>query len=326
MPDRHARASIALAMSSPAYRRARRDRAAAAGVKACAVLLGACAALFAACGGDDNLLLATTTSVNDSGLLDELVPLFEAESDVNVKVIAVGTGAALRMAELGNADALFVHAPNAERALVESGDVVNRQLVAYNDFLIAGPADDPAGLVGGTDIAVALSRIAAAGAAGKASFLSRGDDSGTHKRELALWASAGLAPGGDWYAESGQGMGASLNIANQRDAYVLTDRATFLALSDVLDLVPLAERDPMLINLYSVMQVNPGKAGVKGGPAAIWIAFLTRDDVQARIGAFRSEEFGRPLFIPAAGQTEADATSAFADGAYAGASAETSGG
>lgn len=311
-------------MSCSAYRWARRCRPAGTVLAAVTVLLAACGA------GDDELLLATTTSVNDSGLLDELVPLFEEESGINVKVIAVGTGAALRMAELGNTDALFVHAPDDERALVESGDVVNRQLVAYNDFLIAGPASDPAGLAGETDIAVALSRIAEAGAAGEASFLSRGDDSGTHKRELALWASAdlaegGLAPGGDWYAESGQGMGASLNIANQRDAYVLTDRATFLALSEVLELVPLAERDPLLINLYSVMQVNPAKDGVRDGPAATWVEFLTRADVQARIGRFRAEEFGRPLFIPAAGQTEAQATADFAESDPAGASSDASG-
>jgi tungstate transport system substrate-binding protein len=276
------------------------------------VLVALGGALAAACGGGDGLLLATTPSVNDSGLLDELVPLFEDESGVNVKVIAVGTGAALRMAELGNTDALFVHAPDSEQALVTSGDVINRQLVVYNDFLIAGPPADPAGLAHERDITVALSRIAAAGAEGAASFVSRGDDSGTHKRELALWSAAGIEPGGDWYAESGQGMGASLNIASQRRSYILTDRATFLALGEVLDLVPLAERDSRLINLYSAMQVNPDKGQINGGAAADWVAFITRADVQARIGAFRAIEFGRPLFVPAAGQTEAQAMASFA--------------
>ena len=274
--------------------------------------------LAAACGGGGALLLATTTSVNDSGLLDELAPLFEEETGVNVKVIAVGTGAALRMAELGNADALFVHAPDAERALLEAGHVINRRLVAYNDFLIAGPPNDPAGLAGERNIVVALTRLAQAGAAGSASFLSRGDDSGTHQRELALWAAAGLEPSGDWYAESGQGMGASLIIADQRESYVLTDRATFLALRGGLDLEPLVEQDPRLINLYSVMQVAPDKDGVNDAAAAVWVEFITRADVQERIGAFRVEEFGRPLFIPAAGQSEAEATAAFASAAVAG--------
>ena len=184
-------------------------------------------------------------------------------------------------------------------------------------LLIVGPPADPAGLAGESDIAVALASIVAAGASGDATFLSRGDDSGTHKREVALWAAAGLTdgalrPSGDWYAESGQGMGASLNIASQRRAYILTDRATFLALGEVLDLVPLAERDPLLINLYSAMQVSPDKGGINDGPAAEWVAFLTRSDVQARIGAFRAVEFGRPLFLPAAGQSEAEATASFA--------------
>lgn len=273
------------------------------------------AMLLAACGGDaesDELLLATTTSVNDSGLLDEIVPIFEEESGINVKVIAVGTGAALRMAELGNADALFVHAPDSERALVEAGDVTNRQLVAYNDFLIAGPPDDPAGVGGLRDVTLALATIAAAGGEGSATFLSRGDDSGTHKRERALWAAAGLDPGGGWYLESGQGMGASLQVANQREAYVLTDRATFLALGDDLDLVPLVERDGRLINLYSAMQVSPEKSGVRARAAAAWVAFITRGDIQERIGVFRAEEFGRPLFLPAAGRSEAEAIAEFA--------------
>ena len=294
-------------MSSSAYRAARSPLV---------VALLALAALLVACGDDGpgELLLATTTSVNDSGLLDDLVPIFEEETGINVKVIAVGTGAALRMAELGNADALFVHAPDAERALVEAGDVFNRRLVAYNDFLIAGPPDDPAGLAGESDIVVALTRLAAAGRDGSGLFLSRGDDSGTHKRELSLWESAGVGPGGEWYLESGQGMGASLQIANQRRAYILTDRATFLALSDGLELAPLVERDGRLINLYSVMQVSPDKNGIKSAAAAAWVAFITRADVQERIGAFRAAEFGRPLFFPAAGRSEAEATAEFASG------------
>ena len=274
--------------------------------------LATVALLGAACGGDEDFLLATTTSLNDSGLLDDLVPMFEAETGVNVKVIAVGTGAALRMAELGNADALLVHAPEAERALVASGDIVNRRLVAYNDFLIVGPPQDPAGLAGERSVVAALRRLRAAAEAGDTLFLSRGDDSGTHKRELALWAAAGLTPDGDWYLESGQGMGASLQVADQREAYVLSDRATFLSLSANLDLVSVVERDPLLINLYSVMQVNPEKGEINAKPAAQWAAFLIRSAVQERIGAFRREEFGRSLFVPAAGLSEDEAAAAFA--------------
>jgi tungstate transport system substrate-binding protein len=267
-------------------------------------------AIACSSGGEGELLLATTTSVNDSGLLDDLVPIFEDETGINVKVIAVGTGAALRMGELGNADALFVHAPSSEKELVSAGDVINRQLVAFNDFLIVGPADDPAALAGITDIESALRLINDA----EANFVSRGDDSGTHKKELALWAAAGIQPSGDWYLESGQGMGATLNVADQRNGYILTDRATFLALSDNLELVPLSETDPLLINLYSAMQVNPDKGRINADAASTWIDFLLRDDIQMRIGEFRREEFGRSLFVPAGGQTEAQATARFSGG------------
>ncbi len=269
--------------------------------------------LALACSGDDGpgeLLLATTTSVADSGLLDDLVPIFEDETGINVKVIAVGTGAALRMAELGNVDALFVHAPPAEKELVAAGDVVNRHLIAFNDFLIAGPVADPAAIDGITDVASALARISDA----EARFVSRGDDSGTHKKELALWAAAGIEPNDGWYLEAGQGMGATLTIADQRNAYLLTDRATFLALSRVLDLVPLSESDPLLINLYSVMQVHPDKGRINAAAAAAWVDFLLRDDIQARIGDFRRDEFGRSLFVPVGGQTEEQATLIFSGG------------
>ncbi len=277
-----------------------------------AALVGLSFLARACTGGGDagELLLATTTSVNDSGLLDDLVPVFEDETDINVKVIAVGTGAALRMGELGNADALFVHAPPSEKDLVLAGDVINRRLVAFNDFLIVGPIADPAGLAGITDVESALTLISDA----EANFVSRGDDSGTHKKEQALWAAAGIQPSGNWYLESGQGMGASLNVADQRRAYILTDRATFLALSIRLDLVPLSETDPLLINLYSAMQVDPDKGRINADAASAWIDFLLRDDIQTRIGEFRREEFGQSLFVPAGGQTEAQATASFSGG------------
>ena len=270
-------------------------------------------ALFgAACGGQpegpldpDTLILATTTSLNDSGLLDELAPIFSQEQDVTVKIIAVGTGAALRMGEQGDADVLLTHAPDAERALLENGDVSDRVLVAYNDFVLIGPADDPAGVAGMDDAAAALARISEAGRAGGAAFASRGDDSGTHKKERTLWQASGVEPGGEWYLETGQGMGGTLNVADQREAYTLADRGTFLALSGRLQLTVLVQGDARLLNYYSVMPVAADKRGINAAAAAEWVEFLTRADIQARIGAYRRAEYGRSLFVPAAGDSEA---------------------
>lgn len=263
----------------------------------------------AACSGDpgyneDELILATTTSLNDSGLLDQLVPLFEAEEGITVKIIAVGTGAALRMGVEGNADVLLTHAPAAELELLDAGDVISRTLVAYNDFVIVGPTEDPAGVAGLTDVSAALRMIAASGA----TFASRGDDSGTHKKELALWSEAGLSPGSapdDWYLDVGQGMSATLTVANQRSAYALTDRGTYLALSeDLAGLTPLVEGDPRLLNFYSVMEVDGGKGRINVVASQAFSAFLTRDDIQAMIGDYLRARYGQPLFIPAAGETE----------------------
>lgn len=262
-----------------------------------------------ACSGDpgyneDELILATTTSLNDSGLLDQLVPIFEAEEAIRVKIIAVGTGAALRMGVEGNADVLLTHAPTAELELLDAGDVISRTLVAYNDFVIVGPDEDPAGVAGLTDVSAAMQMIAESGA----TFASRGDDSGTHKKELALWSDAGLSPGSeadDWYLDVGQGMSATLTVANQRDAYALTDRGTYLALSDDLaGLSPLVEGDPRLLNFYSVMEVDGGKGRINVAASQAFSAFLTRDDIQRMIGDYLRERYGQPLFIPAAGETE----------------------
>ncbi|MDE2967548.1 MAG: substrate-binding domain-containing protein [Chloroflexota bacterium] len=275
-----------------------------------ALVAVAVAGLAAACGGDpgyneDELILATTTSLNDSGLLDQLVPIFEAEEEITVKIIAVGTGAALRMGADGNADVLLTHAPASEQMLVDTGDVTSRTLIAYNDFVIVGPLDDPAGVAGMTDVSAALGQIAAAGAA----FASRGDDSGTHKKELSLWSDAGLSPStksNGWYLDVGQGMSATLTVANQRAAYSLTDRGTYLALSsDLEDLTPLVEGDPKLLNFYSVMEVEGGKGRINTVASRAFSAFLIRDDIQAMIGEYLLEQYGRPLFIPAAGDTEA---------------------
>jgi tungstate transport system substrate-binding protein len=260
----------------------------------------AAAALFAACGGGDDLLLATTTSTQDSGLLDVLIPAFEDASGYNVKEIAVGTGQALELGRLGNVDVLLVHAPQAEEEFVAEGYGVNRQLVMHNDFIIAGPADDPAGVAGAAGALEALRAIFDAGA----TFISRGDDSGTHKLELALWQELGLDPTGEgWYLESGQGMGATLQIANQRDAYTIADRGTYLALREHLDSVVLLEGDRRLLNIYHVMQVNPGRFdGLNAAAAAAFVDFLVSGEGQAIIRGFGVEEFGQPLFIPDAGR------------------------
>ncbi len=266
--------------------------------------------LTVACGGEpgyneDELILATTTSLNDSGLLDELVPIFEEEEGITVKIISVGTGAALRMGADGNADVLLTHAPPSEQKLVEAGDVTSRTLVAYNDFVIVGPLDDPAGVAGMSDVAEALTQIARS----EAVFASRGDDSGTHKKERSLWDEAGLSPSvgsDDWYLEVGQGMSATLTVANQLWAYTLTDRGTYLSLSDdVADLTTLVEGDPLLLNFYSVMEVDGAKGRINTVASEAFREFLLRDDIQAMIGEYLREEYGQPLFVPAAGETEA---------------------
>lgn len=254
--------------------------------------------------GAKDIILATTTSTQDSGLLDVLVPAFEKQTGYNVKVIAVGTGQALAMGARGDADVLLVHAPRSEKQLVDSGAAVNRRLVMHNDFIIVGPAKDPAGIKGMSSAQEALRRIYDAGAP----FVSRGDDSGTDKLEKSLWQKLGHDPQGKgWYEETGQGMGATLQVANQRDAYTISDRATFLAEARSLDLVLLVERDPLLLNVYSVMQVNPERFERVNGPGAQAFAdFVVSPSAQAIIGAFGADRFGQPLFVPDAGKTYTD--------------------
>ncbi|MDH3590908.1 MAG: substrate-binding domain-containing protein, partial [Planctomycetota bacterium] len=214
----------------------------------------------AACGGSGDKVpsrvrLATTTSTHNSGLLDELLPPFERRANVEVQIIAVGTGQALKLGERGDADVVLVHAREREDAFVAARHGVDRRDIMWNEFVIAGPADDPAGVKGTTDAATALRRIQEFGA----SFVSRGDDSGTHIRERAIWKAAGLAPPRDdpAYLEAGQGMGSCLVIADEKRAYVLTDRGTFLAFKGKLDLVVLVQRDARLRNPYGAMLVNP---------------------------------------------------------------------
>jgi tungstate transport system substrate-binding protein len=250
-----------------------------------------------------NLILATTTSTQDSGLLDVLLPAFQTATLYNVQTVAVGTGQALKMGEEGNADVLLVHAPSSEKTFMDNGFGSDRRLVMHNDFIVVGPAADPAA-VKGLAAVEAFKAIYAAGA----TFVTRGDDSGTHKKELDLWKKAELDPAGQaWYLETGQGMGASLIVASEKGAYILTDRATFLANQDKLQLVILSEGDPKLLNVYHVIVVNPEKwPKVNLAGATAFADFLVSADGQALIGAFGVEKFGQPLFTPDAGKDEAE--------------------
>ena len=240
------------------------------------------------------IILATTTSTQDSGLLDLLVPRFEKESGIEVKVIAVGSGAALRMAATGDADVVLVHAPAAEQPYIRAGDLVDGRGVMHNDFVIVGPRDDPAGVRTLKSVAEVMRAIAARGR-----FVSRGDDSGTHTQELALWAAAGIDPRSlDRREETGQGMGATLNIADQKGAYSLSDRGTYLALRRRLGLDILHQGDPSLRNIYHVYAVNPARhRGVKYDGAKAFIAFLVSAPIQRAIEGFRRDEYGESLFF-----------------------------
>ena len=253
--------------------------------------------LAAACGGGDTLILATTTSTDNSGLLDELIPLFEADTGVSVKVIAVGSGAALALGKRGDVDVLLVHSPEAEQAFVAAGNGVERARVMFNDFVIVGPPSDPAGIGGSSDAPAALRAIAAA----EAPFVSRGDESGTHAKELALWGAAGLdvPRNAGWYTETGQGMGATLTVASATRAYTLSDRATWLVVSDPEELPLLVEGDLLLRNIYHVIVVNPDRHdAVNEDAARAFRAFLLQPETQDRIGRFGVDRFGQPLFTP----------------------------
>jgi tungstate transport system substrate-binding protein len=249
--------------------------------------------------GSTNLILATTTSLQDSGLLDVLVPAFEKASGYTVKTVAVGTGQALTMGQQGNADVLFVHAPTQEQAFMDAGWGVDRRLVAHNYFWIVGPASDPAGISGMTSAVDAFKKIAASGA----TFVSRGDSSGTNTKELALWKSAGITPKGSWYLQSGQGMGATLQIASEKTGYTLTDTATFLSSQANLALEALVKSDSSLINIYSVIAVNPAKwPKVNAAGAKAFEDYVTGSAGQQIIAAFGIDTFGIALFHADAGK------------------------
>jgi tungstate transport system substrate-binding protein len=255
---------------------------------------------FAARAASKTLILATTTSTQDSGLLDLLIPVFEKESGYFVKTIAVGSGQAMTMGEKGEADVLLVHSPDAEKKFMEKQAGVNRRLVMHNDFVIVGPAADPARIKGSKSSAEAFKKIAAANAL----FLSRGDKSGTHAKEQGLWKNASVtAEGQKWYQQTGLGMGQTLNVAAEKKGYTLTDRATYLALKKSLGLEILVEGDSKLLNIYHVIEVNPAKwPKVNSAAAKAFADFMVAKKTQEQIGTFGVAKFGAPLFFPDAGK------------------------
>jgi len=248
-----------------------------------------------------SVILSTTTSTQDSGLLDVLVPLFETQTGYSVKTISVGTGQALELAAKGDADVALFHAPNLEKKYIAAGKLKNRRLVMYNDFVIIGPKNDPAKIALLKSAAAAMKAIERA----KAPFVSRGDNSGTHNLEKSLWKAAGIEIRGSWYIESGQGMSATLGIAQERNAYTLTDRGTYLALQKRVTLPILVQGDRTLLNIYSVMEVNP-----VNGPRVNEVAgktfadFMVSAEAQNLINSFGVEKFGQPLFAPVADKRE----------------------
>ena len=257
-------------------------------------------------GNDKDLILATTTSTQDSGLLDVLIPLFQQQTGYQVKTVSVGTGAALALGARGEADVVLVHAPASEVQWMRQGNGTERLLVMHNDFLIVGPEDDPAHIRGDASALDALKKIADA----KAPFVSRGDNSGTQQLELSLWQKDSIDPKGQpWYVESGTGMGQTLTIADQRQAYTISDRATWLAFTGKIQLPILVEKDPVLLNVYHVMPVNPDKfAGVRinvaGGKA--FADSMVAPDTQKVIGEFGLDKYDQPVFVPDAGKSEAE--------------------
>ncbi len=277
------------------------------------------ALLLGACGGEGDsnpaqletateserrpVILATTTSTQDSGLLDELIPAFEEETGYRVKTIAVGSGQALELAGRGEADVVLAHSPDAEEELMAKGAARERRIVMHNDFVIVGPREDPAGIEG-AQASDAFRRIAERAAP----FVSRGDDSGTHVFELKVWKLAGVEPAGAWYQKTGQGMGPTLQVASQKQAYALADRGTYLATEQGESLPILVEREPPLVNLYHVIDMTSEagpRVNVQGGRAfADWIVSPATQKV---IGGFGKAKFGQPLFVPDAGRSEAEA-------------------
>lgn len=251
--------------------------------------------LLAACGSEDELLLGATTSVQDTGLLDELVASFEEESGYHVKPVVQGSGQVMALARQGELDVIMTHSPADEERFIADGYGLERTPVMQNFFLVAGPRDDPAGVAGAASLAGAFQQIAEL----RSTFVSRGDGSGTHKRELAVWADVGVQPAGEsWYRESAAGQGQSALVANDGDAYTLIDSATFATLKERLQIVELF-RDVSEPNVYSVIRLNAERLDkVNEGAADAWIAFMTSERARQLIAEFGRDEFGESLFEP----------------------------
>jgi len=251
-----------------------------------------------------NIILATTTSTQDSGLLDVLLPIFEKKTGYFVKTIAVGSGQAMTMGQKGEADVLLVHSPDAEKKFVADGYGVHRRLVMHNDFIVVGPGEDPAKIKGMTPTTAVFKKIASTGSL----FLSRGDNSGTNAKEKAIWKASGINPEGQkWYQQTGLGMGQTLNVASEKDGYTLADRGTYLALKKNLQSSILAEGDAILLNIYHVIEVNPAKwPKVNTAGAKAFADFMVSKETQEFIKTFGVDKFGSPLFFPDAGKKEED--------------------
>ena len=248
------------------------------------------------------VILATTTSTQDSGLLDVIIPAFEKKTGYKIKTIAVGSGQAIAMGQKGEADVLLTHAPDAEKKVVESSAVVNRRLVMHNDFIIIGPEQDPA-KIKGSSAQDALAKIANT----KSLFISRGDNSGTDQLEKKLWSQAKIKPAGAWYQEAGVGMGDTLNITNEKSAYTIADRATYLAQKSKLNLAILVEGDAKLLNIYHVMEVNPEKyTKVNKEGAKAFADYLLSAEGQKLIADFGKEKYGQALFFADGNKTDQD--------------------
>jgi tungstate transport system substrate-binding protein len=251
-----------------------------------------------------NVILATTTSTQDSGLLDVLIPVFEKKTGYFVKTISVGSGQAIAMGQKGEADVLLVHSPDAEMKIVADGSGINRRLIMHNDYIIVGPASDPAKIKGVKSTQEAFKKIAAT----QSLFISRGDNSGTHSKEKEIWKAAGVKYEGEkWYQQTGLGMGQTLNVASEKKTYTLADRGTYLALKKRLDLDILVEGDAILLNIYHVIEVNPAKfpkVNAAGGKA--FADFMVSKEAQDMIKTFGVDKFGSPLFFPDAGKKVED--------------------
>lgn len=269
---------------------------------AAALLMIAMAAPVAAAPAQKNLILATTTSTQDSGLLDVLVPLFEKKTGYFVKTIAVGSGQAMAMGQKGEADVLLVHSPDAEKKFMAEGSGVNRLIVMHNDFIVIGAPADPAGIKAAKTTVEAFKKIAATGSL----FLSRGDNSGTHAKEKGIWKAAGINPEGQkWYQQTGLGMGQTLNVAAEKKGYTIADRGTWLSMQAKLGLPILKEGDPILLNVYHVIQVTPAKwPKVNADGAKAFADFMVSAETQGIIKTFGVEKYGGALFFPDAGKPE----------------------